>query len=84
MKAYEFPLKFDEQGTVELPPHVKSLLKAGMTVKVFVLIEETEDEERAWEEFAAREFFAGYSEADSIYDNEVMPKTQEKLIEKAL
>jgi hypothetical protein len=69
MKAYEFPLKFNEQGVVELPPHVKSVLKAGMTVKVLVMIEETEDEERAWEQFAAREFFRGYSEADSIYDD---------------
>ncbi len=84
MKAYEFPLKFDEQGTIELPAHVKSVLKTGMMVKVFVLIEETEDEEGAWEEFAAREFFAGYSEADSIYDNETTPKTREKFIEKTL
>jgi hypothetical protein len=84
MKAYEFSLKFDEQGTIELPSHVKRVLKAGMTVKVFMLIEENEDEERAWEEFAAREFLKGYSEADSIYDDAKTVTTKSNVLEKAV
>lgn len=69
MKAYEFSLKLNEQGLVELPAYVKTALESGGDAKLVLLLEEAEDEDKAWEELAAREFFAGYAEEDSIYDD---------------
>jgi hypothetical protein len=83
MKAYELPIKLNEQGAFELPQSLKQALESGRVAKLFVLVEEAEDEERAWEAFAAREFFAGYSEADSIYDDQSeSTKYTQKVLEK--
>jgi hypothetical protein len=79
MKAYEFALRLNEQGTVELPPQVKAAIEAGAQAKLIVLVEEFEDEEKAWEEMAAREFFKGYSQADSIYDTDAVIDTKNVL-----
>jgi hypothetical protein len=70
MKAYEFPLKVSPQGTLEIPAPVSELLSQGEVVRVILLVSEPEDlsEERQWAYLAAKEFFAGYAESDSIYD----------------
>jgi hypothetical protein len=67
MKAYEFTLKLNEQGAVELPPHVKTALEAGGDGKLILLLEEAEDEDKAWNQMSAEAFFADDDDADDIY-----------------
>jgi hypothetical protein len=67
MKAYEFTLKLNEQGAIEVPPNVKAALEAGGDAKLILLLEEAEDEDRAWEQMAAEAFFADDNDADNIY-----------------
>lgn len=70
MKAYEFPVQVTAEGTLEIPLTVSELLPRGETVRVILLVRDTEDsyEQKQWDLFAANEFFAGYADSDSIYD----------------
>lgn len=76
MRAYEFPAKVTEAGSLELPAGLLELLLANQTMRVLVLLEDAsaaeqpsqEDEDAAWERLGAEEFLAGYSEADAVYD----------------
>jgi hypothetical protein len=56
MKAYEFDLKLNEQGTIELPPRVQPSLRAGGDAKLILLLKEAED--RDWRRLAIESFFA--------------------------
>ncbi|MGL4611964.1 MAG: hypothetical protein ACRCYY_20190 [Trueperaceae bacterium] len=67
MKAYEFSLKLNEQGLVELPTHIKAALESGGDAKLIVLLEEAEDEEQDWQRLAIESFFADDDPADNIY-----------------
>lgn len=70
MKAYEFPVKVSAEGILELPALVSELIPRGKVVRVILLVPESEDlyEQVQWNHLAAKEFFAGYAESDSIYD----------------
>ena len=68
MKAYEFPTKINQDGSIEVPDGLKSVLPADRNVRVILLVDETTDEQTAWNEFTAEQFLAGYAEADAIYD----------------
>jgi hypothetical protein len=70
MKAYEFPVQISAEGLLEIPAPVGELLPRGEIVRVILLVREPEDlfEQKQWNEFAAREFSAGYAASDSIYD----------------
>ncbi|MDL1895476.1 hypothetical protein FBQ82_04345 [Anaerolineae bacterium CFX7] len=70
MKAYEFPTKISSEGTLEIPTPVKEILPRGEIVRVILLVQEPEDlyEQKQWATLTAKEFFAGYVESDSIYD----------------
>jgi len=70
MKAYEFPTKVTPDGKLELPDKLLKLLSDNQIVRVIILISEPTDigEQSAWFRLTAEQFFAGYSEADSIYD----------------
>src|SRR5437868_2942364 len=70
MKAYEFPCKVTPEGRLELPEALTKLLPANQVVRVIILLNEpTErEDEEAWARLTAEQFFAGYSEADAIYD----------------
>ena len=70
MKAYEFTCKVTSKGKLELPEALTKFLPANQVVRVIVLLNEpteSEDEE-AWTRLTAEQFFAGYSEADTVYD----------------
>lgn len=70
MKAYEFPVQVSDEGTLEIPAPVSELLPRGQVVRVILLVQEPEDfyEQSQWSYLTTREFFAGYAESDSIYD----------------
>ncbi len=71
MKAYEVPVKVTIEGKLELPDKLLKLLPRGQVVRLIILIDEVTtdlEEETAWSRLAIEQFFAGYSEADSIYD----------------
>lgn len=79
MKAYEFSLKLNEQGAIELPAHVKTALEAGGDAKLIVLLEEVEDEDRAWRQLAIESFFSDDDPADDIYYQHYLETKQEKV-----
>ena len=70
MKAYELPVKVTSEGELELPETLLALLPRDQVIRVIILIPEPTDSETqaAWARLTAEQFFAGYSEADSIYD----------------
>lgn len=78
MRAYEFPVKLNAAGSIELPAQLAALLADTPLARVILLIPETADvaedteteteEDAAWERLGAEEFLAGYSEADAVYD----------------
>lgn len=79
MKAYEFDLKLNDQGTIELPARVKAALEAGGDAKLILLLEEAEDEDRDWERLAAESFFAGDNPADDIYYQHYLESKRQKV-----
>ena len=70
MRAYEFPVKVAPDGSLTLPDSLPRLLQGYQVVRVIVLVSEPTDieEQAAWSQLTAEQFFAGYSEADAIYD----------------
>lgn len=70
MKAYEFPTRITSEGTLELPDALLKLLPDDEVVRVLILVNEPADgeEEAVWAHLTTEQFFAGYSEADAIYD----------------
>ncbi len=71
MKAYEFPIKVNAEGKLDIPSAITEILPSGQVVRMIILIREPEEdnEQAAWSDLAAEQFLAGYSEADAIYDN---------------
>lgn len=70
MKAYEIPIKIPEKGNIKLPEDLLSVLPRGQVVRMIILSPESIDvnEQIMWSQLTTEQFFAGYSEADSIYD----------------
>jgi hypothetical protein len=70
MKAYEIPIKVTKEGKIELLDALLELLPREQVVRVIILVPEPTDAEgqAAWSRLTTEQFFAGYSEADSIYD----------------
>lgn len=70
MKAYEFPVQVSAEGTLEIPAPVAQALPRGEIVRVILLVSEPTDlsDENEWASLTAREFFRGYADSDSIYD----------------
>ncbi len=69
LRAYEFPAMVTPGGNVELPDIVSRVLAVNQTIRVIILVNEPSSlEEGAWAHLTAKQFLAGYSEADSIYD----------------
>ncbi len=70
MKTYEVPLKITPEGKVEFPEDFLSSLPREQEIRVIVLVPEPGDlkEHGSWARLTAEQFFAGYNEADSIYD----------------
>jgi hypothetical protein len=79
MKAYELPIKLNEQGMFDVPQALKQVLESGLAAKLFVLVEEEEDEERGWAQLAAEAFFADDDGADDIYYQHYLESKREKV-----
>jgi hypothetical protein len=70
MKAYEFTVKKNSDGKINLPDNLIRLLTENQNVRLIVLIDEQLNKkvDLAWDNLTETEFIAGYDEADSIYD----------------
>jgi len=70
MKAYEFPVKVTADGRLVMPDALLKLLPTNQIVRIILLVSEPTDieEQAVWSRLTAEQFFAGYSEADAIYD----------------
>lgn len=66
MKAYEYYAEVLSDGHLSVPEGLKGELTPDSRVRVMLLFEE---EDSAWNNFAALQFFKGYAEEDAIYDN---------------
>jgi len=69
MKAYEFPATLTN-GVLDLPTPLLNKLPKNQPIRVILLVNEGEEEleQKDWMRTAAEQFFAGYSDADAIYD----------------
>ena len=67
MKAVEFLTQVGANNALEVPPEVAAQLPRGQSVRVIVLMPET-DEDQEWSRLTAEQFLAGYDESDAIYD----------------
>ena len=70
MRAYEIPIKVTAEGKIELPDALVAQLPHEQVVRVIILVPEStgQSEQAAWSRVTAEQFFAGYSEGDSIYN----------------
>ena len=70
MKAYEFPTTVAPDGRLELPETLLRLLPGNQEIRVIILVNESTDleEHAAWARLTAEQFWAGYSEVDTVYD----------------
>lgn len=70
MKAFEFKSKL-KGNAIQIPENIGSKLSGAQEVKVILLYEDSENhEENAFKSMAKEQFFEGYSQSDSVYDNE--------------
>jgi hypothetical protein len=68
MTALEFQASLDADGQVRVPPHVVAQLQHVPSFRVLVLVPQNEEDE-AWNRAAEEDFFRGYADSDSIYDD---------------
>lgn len=68
MRAYEFPTKVTRNGQVKLPASIVKLLPNNEDVRAVLVKDADSDLDRGWDHLTSEQFFAGYSDADSIYD----------------
>jgi hypothetical protein len=70
VKAYEFSAQPTPEGKLQLPETIAQNLSTNQTVRVILLIDEPTDieENAAWSQLTAEQFFSGYGEEDAIYD----------------
>jgi hypothetical protein len=70
MKALEFKSKLKNK-TIEIPDNLSSELSGEKEIRVIVLYEEEENQvEKDFQNLVREQFLSGYSESDSIYDDE--------------
>ena len=70
MKALEFKSKLKNK-TIEIPDSLSSELSGEKEIRVIVLYEEEENQgEKDFQNLVREQFLSGYSESDSIYDDE--------------
>jgi len=67
MKAVEFQSQLNPDQTLSVPPSVIGAIPIGQTVRVLILLPES-DTDREWEQLAAEEFGQGYADTDALYD----------------
>lgn len=73
MTALEFQASLGADGTVKVPDDIASQLKSIESFRVLLLLPadvgEAKEEDEAWDRLGEAEFFRGYAESDSIYDD---------------
>ena len=74
-EAYQVSIEVKDEGVLNLPHHIVERLQPGCLVQVRILPTVLPDERSAaeaenleWATLTARQFLAGYSDADAIYD----------------
>ena len=70
MKAYEVSTKVNASGEIRLPDCLLDQLPLDRNVRLIILVSEQTDSEEApeWANLTLNQFFAGYTDADSVYD----------------
>ena len=70
MKAYEVSTKVTASGEIRLPDSLLDQLPLDRKVRLIILVSEQTDSEEApeWTNLTLDQFFAGYTDADSVYD----------------
>ena len=70
MRAYEIPITVTKDGKIESLDALLKVLPKERVLRLIVLVPEQTDDDReaAWHRLTTEQFFAGYSEADSVYD----------------
>ena len=68
MTALEFQATLNPDGTVNVPQNMAAQLKNVPSFRVLVLVPQ-DDEDEAWDRLTESEFFRGYADSDSIYDD---------------
>jgi hypothetical protein len=68
MKALEFEARLGPEKTLTIPEEVASQLSAGQVVRVLVLVDQEDEDERAWKMMGVRAFLKGDGDDDAIYD----------------
>jgi hypothetical protein len=71
--ALEFQTSLESNGTLKVPPEVASQLQNVSSFRVLLLLptphETAEEEDAAWDKLTEQEFFKGYTNSDSVYDD---------------
>lgn len=67
MKAYTFQATLNQNGTLKVPDDVIDQL--GDVAEVRVVVEVPEDDDADWQRLTTEQFFRGYADSDSIYDD---------------
>jgi hypothetical protein len=67
MKAVEFQSQLNPDHTLTVPASAMGAIPIGRSVRVLVLIAET-DTDLEWERLTAEDFGQGYAETDAVYD----------------
>ncbi len=69
MKAVEFKTRIKNQQIL-IPSEIQSQLKTNKDVRVIVLIDEPDAyDDLTFQQTAQEQFLKGYSDSDSVYDN---------------
>lgn len=69
MKAIEFKARMKNRP-IRIPDNFSSELSGNKDIRVILLLEEVENhEEKDFRTLSQKQFLAGYSDSDSIYDN---------------
>ena len=70
MKALEFQTIIDTLKNIHIPKDYQSILKKKQKVRVILLLNEEKEneEENTWNNLVKKQFLAGYSDKDAIYD----------------
>ena len=68
MKAFEFQTRLSPEGSLLVPSELRGQVCSDQPVRVLLLVPESDDD-KVWERVTAEQFFKGYDDSDSIYDN---------------
>ena len=70
MKAIEFSTILEDEKHIDIPLNLQGNVHKNQSVRVLILVDETDADLKAWTALSHKQFLAGYPEKDSIYDSE--------------